>query len=73
MSHPPGPIFHGRYLHSRDIDSSWDVDNSWSSVGTKEVGVGKHLAESFPEMCRSVFGNMLLVQLSTLENRPRRV
>ena len=45
MSHPPGPIFHGRYLHN----SSW---NSVNSVGAKEVSVGKissrELSEDVP-------------------------
>ena len=53
ISHQPplGRIFHGRYLHS----SSWNSWNSWNSAGVQQVGVGQHLAESFPKTHPSVW------------------
>ena len=47
ISHPPGPIFLARYLHS------------WNSAGVKKSRRWKHLAESFPKMYRIRFCNHL--------------
>ena len=45
LSHPPGPVFHGRYLRS------------WSTAVVsvpKKVGAGNFFDDSFPKTCRSV-------------------
>ena len=44
LSHPPGPLYHDRYLHS-----------SWNSVGATKVGVGNISPRAFRRrVCRSV-------------------
>ena len=47
-SRTAGPIFHGRYLHSRD------------SVGAKKRRLWKHLAESVPKTYGSVLASSWL-------------
>ena len=52
ISHPPGSMFHGRYLHG-----------SWKSVGIIRYHKGrrcKHLPESFPKTGRSVLAHSWL-------------
>ena len=48
ITHTPGPICHGQYLHS------------WNSVGVEKGRHWKHLAESFPKAYRSVLASSWL-------------
>ena len=61
VHHPPprGPTFQGRYLHS------------WSSGDAKNGRGWKHFAESFSEDVSVGIGTLLVVEQSSLENRPR--
>ena len=61
---PPGPIFHGRYLHS-SINSS---------VGAKELGFGNISPRAFRRLIVSVMASYIsVVEQSSAENRSRGV
>ena len=59
---PPGPVFHGRYLHS------------WNKVGAeKERRLGSISLRALRRRIVRYFGTLLVVEQSSLENRPRGV
>ena len=57
---PPGTIFHGRYLHS------------WNTVGAKKPALETSRRELSEDLSFGI-GTLLVVEQSSLENRPRGV
>ena len=45
------------------------LQSSWNGICAKKVGVGKHLAASFPKTYRSVLAPSWCVEQSSLENQ----